>query len=162
MTRTILAALTALVVAAVAIAQNPPANVRPRASDLGLKVGILPTGPVDAISDVAGVEVGHMTIIRGSDVRTGVTAILPHAGNLFREKVPGAVLVGNAFGKLAGSTQVNELGEIETPILLTSTLSVPRAALHPLLIVVSSRHANQTDDWRPGNALTASPLLLGD
>jgi len=128
MTRTILAALTALVVAAVAIAQNPPANVRPRASDLGLKVGILPTGPVDAISDVAGVEVGHMTIIRGSDVRTGVTAILPHAGNLFREKVPGAVLVGNAFGKLAGSTQVNELGEIETPILLTSTLSVPRAA----------------------------------
>src|SRR5436853_465826 len=128
MTRRILAALTALVVAAVAIAQNPPANVRPRASDLGLKVGILPTGPVDAISDVAGVEVGHMTIIRGSDVRTGVTAILPHAGNLFREKVPGAVLVGNAFGKLAGSTQVNELGEIETPILLTSTLSVPRAA----------------------------------
>src|SRR5436853_3409919 len=128
MTRRILAALTALVVAAVAIAQNPPANVRPRASDLGLKVGILPAGPVDAISDVAGVEVGHMTIIRGSDVRTGVTAILPHAGNLFREKVPGAVLVGNAFGKLAGSTQVNELGEIETPILLTSTLSVPRAA----------------------------------
>src|SRR5437588_5349305 len=128
MTRTILAALTALVVAAVAIAQNPPANVRPRASDLGLKVGILPTGPVDAISDVAGVEVGHMTIIRGSDVRTGVTAILPHAGNLFREKVPGAVLVGNAFGKLAVSTQVNKLGEIETPILLTSTLSVPRAA----------------------------------
>src|SRR5437868_10961690 len=128
MTRTILAALTALVVAAVAIAQNPPANVRPRASDLGLKVGILPTGPVDAISDVAGVEVGHTTIIRGADVRTGVTSILPHGGNLFREKVPGAVFVGNAFGKLVGSTQVNELGEIETPILLTSTLSVPRVA----------------------------------
>src|SRR5437868_9080523 len=128
MTRTILAALTALVVAAVAIAQNPPANVRPRASDLGLKVGILPTGPVDAITDVAGVEVGHTTIIRGDDVRTGVTAILPHPGNVFREKVPGAVFVGNAFGKLAGSTQVNELGEIETPILLTSTLSVPRVA----------------------------------
>src|SRR5207302_6439553 len=128
MTRTILAALTALVVAAVAIAQNPPANVRPRASDLGLKVGIRPTGPVDAISDVAGVEVGHMTIIRGSDVRPGVTAILPHTGNLFREKVPGAVFIGNAFGKLAGSTQVNELGEIETPIMLTSTLNVPRVA----------------------------------
>jgi len=100
----------------------------PRASDLGLKIGILPTGPLDAITDVAGVEVGHTTIIRGGDVRTGVTAILPHPGNLFREKVPGAVFVGNAFGKLAGSTQVNELGEIETPILLTSTLSVPRVA----------------------------------
>src|SRR5207249_8041517 len=97
----------------------------PRASDLGLKVGILPAGSLDAITDVAGVEVGQTTIIRGGDVRTGVTAILPHPGNLFREKVPGAVFVGNAFGKLAGSTQVNELGEIETPILLTSTLSVP-------------------------------------
>jgi D-aminopeptidase len=95
---------------------------------LGLKVGVLPTGPLDAITDVAGVEVGHTTIIRGADIRTGVTATLPHSGNLFREKVPGAVFVGNAFGKLAGSTQVEELGEIETPILLTSTLSVPRVA----------------------------------
>src|SRR2546430_9376484 len=112
MTRTILAALTALVVAAVAIAQNPPANVRPRASDLGLKVGILPTGPVDAITDVAGVEVGHTTVIRGDDVRTGVTAIVPHPGNLYREKVPGAVFVGNGFGKLAGFTQVDEMGDI--------------------------------------------------
>ena len=72
--------------------------------------------------------VGHTTLIRGDNIRTGVTAILPHSGNLFREKVPGAVFVGNGFGKLAGSTQVNELGEIETPILLTSTLSVPRVA----------------------------------
>jgi D-aminopeptidase len=103
-------------------------SVRPRARDLGLKIGVLPTGPLNAITDVDGVEVGHVTIIRGDDVRTGVTAILPHSGNLFREKVPGAVFVGNAFGKLAGSTQVNELGEIETPILLTSTLSVPRVA----------------------------------
>ena len=110
------------------VVQNTTPNARPRASGLGLKVGILPTGPLDAITDVAGVEVGHTTIIRGEDVRTGVTAILPHPGNLFREKVPGAVFVGNAFGKLAGSTQVNELGEIETPILLTSTLSVPRVA----------------------------------
>src|SRR5437660_1913179 len=101
MTRTILAALTALVVAAVAIAQNPPANVRPRASDLGLKVGILPTGPVDAISDVAGVEVGHMTIIRGSDVRAGVTAIVPHAGRLLREKVPGGLHGGRRLCKRA-------------------------------------------------------------
>jgi len=120
--------MVALLVTAAAVAQNTPSNARPRASDLGLKLGILPTGPLNAITDVAGVEVGHTTIIRGDDVRTGVTAILPHSGNLFREKVPGAVFVGNAFGKLAGSTQVNELGEIETPILLTSTLSVPRVA----------------------------------
>lgn len=127
MTKKILAAMAALLITAAA-AQNPTPNPRPRARDLGLKVGILPAGPLDAITDVAGVEVGHTTIIRGDDVRTGVTAILPHPGNLFREKVPGAVFVGNAFGKLAGSTQVNELGEIETPILLTSTLSVPRVA----------------------------------
>jgi len=101
---------------------------RPRARDLGIKVGVLPTGPLNAITDVNGVLVGHTTIVRGDNVRTGVTAILPHGGNLFREKVPGAVFVGNGFGKLAGSTQVNELGEIETPILLTSTLSVPRVA----------------------------------
>jgi D-aminopeptidase len=105
--------------------QNP---TRPRARDIGLKVGVLPTGQLNAITDVAGVRVGHTTVIRGDDVRTGVTAILPHGGNLFQEKVPGAVFIGNAFGKLAGSTQVNELGEIETPILLTSTLAVPRVA----------------------------------
>ena len=127
MTKKILAAMAVLLVAATA-AQSTAPDARPGASDLGLKVGILPTGPLDAITDVAGVEVGQTTIIRGGDVRTGVTAILPHPGNLFREKVPGAVFVGNAFGKLAGSTQVNELGEIETPILLTSTLSVPRVA----------------------------------
>src|SRR5918911_765038 len=103
-------------------------NERPRARDIGIKVGVLPPGPLNAITDVAGVRVGHTTIVRGEDVRTGVTAVLPHGGNLFREKVPGAVFVGNGFGKLAGSTQVNELGEIETPIVLTSTLSVPRAA----------------------------------
>ncbi len=101
---------------------------RPRAHDLGLKIGVLPTGPLNAITDVAGVAVGHTTIIKGENVRTGVTAIVPHGGNLFLEKVPGAIFVGNGFGKLAGSTQVNELGEIETPILLTSTLSVPRVA----------------------------------
>lgn len=101
---------------------------RPRARDIGLVVGVLPTGKFNAITDVAGVAVGHTTIIRGEDVRTGVTAILPHGGNLFREKVPGAIFVGNGFGKLMGSTQVEELGQIETPILLTSTLAVPRAA----------------------------------
>jgi D-aminopeptidase len=88
----------------------------------------LPPGPLDAITDVAGVKVGHTTLIRGDRVRTGVTAILPHSGNLYREKVPGAIFIGNAFGKLAGSTQVEELGEIETPILLTNTTSVPQAA----------------------------------
>src|SRR5438034_6804903 len=129
MTNKILAAMVVLLVtAAAAVAQSTVPIARPRASDLGLKVGILPAGSLDAITDVAGVEVGQTTIIRGDDVRTGVTAILPHPGNLFREKVPGAIFVGNAFGKLAGSTQVNELGEIETPILLTSTLSVPRVA----------------------------------
>lgn len=107
---------------------NIIAQERPRVRDIGLKIGILPTGELNAISDVAGVKVGHTTIIKGDNVRTGVTAILPHSGNLFKDKVPGAVFVGNGFGKLAGSTQVNELGEIETPILLTSTLSVPRTA----------------------------------
>jgi len=101
---------------------------RPRARELGITVGVLPPGPLNTITDVDGVLVGHTTLVRGDNVRTGVTAILPHGGNLFREKVPGAVFVGNGFGKLAGSTQVNELGEIETPILLTSTLSVPRTA----------------------------------
>jgi len=103
-------------------------TARPRARDLGIKVGVLAPGPLNAITDVAGVAVGHTTLAQGADVRTGVTAILPHSGNLFREKVAGAVFVGNAFGKLAGSTQVNELGEIETPILLTSTLNVWRVA----------------------------------
>ena len=101
---------------------------RPRARDIGLKIGILPTGSLNALTDVPGVLVGQTTMVRGDNIRTGVTAILPHGGNIFREKVPGAVFVGNGFGKLAGSTQVNELGEIETPILLTSTLSVPRVA----------------------------------
>jgi D-aminopeptidase len=107
------------------LSQSTP---RPRASDLGLKVGVLPTGPLDAITDVEGVEVGQTTIIRGDNIRTGVTAVLPHSGNLYREKVPGAIFVGNGFGKLAGSTQVDEMGDIETPILLTSTTSVPRVA----------------------------------
>lgn len=99
-----------------------------RVRNLGLTVGILPTGPLNAITDVKGVQVGHTTLIEGQNIRTGVTAILPHPGNLFQEKVPGAVFVGNGFGKLIGSTQVNELGEIETPVLLTSTLSVFRVA----------------------------------
>lgn len=100
---------------------------RPRARDLGIQPGAGSPGPLNAITDVAGVRVGHTTIVQGTNIRTGVTAILPHAGNLFREKVAGAVFVGNAFGKLAGSTQVQELGTIETPIVLTNTLSVGTA-----------------------------------
>jgi D-aminopeptidase len=119
---------TVLLVTAFAAAQSTSSKARPRASDLELKLGILPTGSLNAITDVAGVEVGQTTIIRGDNIRTGVTAVLPHAGNLYREKVPGAIFVGNGFGKLAGSTQVDEMGDIETPILLTSTTSVPRAA----------------------------------
>jgi len=104
------------------------AEQRPRAREMGIIVGVLPPGPLNAITDVAGVAVGHATLIRGEDVRTGVTAILPHDGNLFAEKVPAAVYIGNGYGKLMGSTQVNELGELETPILLTSTLNVARVA----------------------------------
>lgn len=109
----------------VALAQT---ETRPRARDLGIEVGVLPPGPLNAITDVAGVKVGQTTLIRGDKIRTGVTAILPHGGNLYKERVPGAVFLGNAYGKLSGSTQVNEMGEIETPILLTSTDSVPRVA----------------------------------
>src|ERR1700728_3242830 len=126
--KTVFAAAAVLLSISAASAQNTASIERPRASDLGLKVGILPTGPLDAITDIAGVEVGHTTIIRGDDVRTGVTAVVAHPGNLYREKVPGAVFVGNGFGKLAGFTQVDEMGDIETPILLTSTTSVPRVA----------------------------------
>jgi D-aminopeptidase len=97
---------------------------RPRARDLGIQPGAGIAGPLNAITDVSGVRVGHTTLREGEAVRTGVTAILPHGGNLFRDKVPGAVFVGNAFGKLAGSTQVQELGTIESPIVLTNTLGV--------------------------------------
>ena len=100
------------------------AQQRPRARQLGITPGIYKTGPHNAITDVTGVRVGHTTIIKGDEVRTGVTAILPHAGNIFQEKVTAAIFVGNGFGKLAGSTQVTELGTIETPIILTNTLSV--------------------------------------
>ncbi len=118
----------ALCLAFVAVTIAQQRTSRPRARDLGLKIGILPIGPLNAITDVSGVLVGQVTLNQGADIHTGVTAILPHPGNMFRDKVPGAVFIGNAFGKLAGSTQVNELGEIETPILLTATLNVPKVA----------------------------------
>lgn len=99
-----------------------------RARDYGIDFGVLRSGPLNAITDVEGVMVGHKTIIFGDSVRTGVTAILPHGGNIFQLKVPAAIYLGNGFGKLAGYSQVRELGNIETPIILTNTLSVPTAS----------------------------------
>ncbi|HSI68721.1 MAG TPA: P1 family peptidase [Gillisia sp.] len=98
-----------------------------RARDLGVTIGVLPTGSRNAITDVDGVLVGHTTLFEGEAVRTGVTAILPHGGNIFQHKVPAAVYVGNGFGKLAGSTQIQELGNLETPVILTNTLNVATA-----------------------------------
>lgn len=104
------------------------AQHRPRAREAGIAFGVLPTGPLNAITDVAGVKVGQVTLIEGTNVRTGVTAILPHGGNVYQDKVPAGFSVGNAYGKFMGSTQIKELGEIETPIVLTNTLNVPEAA----------------------------------
>jgi D-aminopeptidase len=117
----------ALLALAFAPALLHSAEDRPRARDLGLRPGTLPPGAYNAITDVPGVHVGQVTLVEGDRVRTGVTAITPHPGNVFQDKVAGAVFVGNAFGKLAGSTQVEELGTIETPIVLTNTLSVGAA-----------------------------------
>lgn len=125
-------------------------EVRPRARDLGLAPGVFSTGPLNAITDVAGVSVGHTTLVVGDHVRTGVTVVVPHAGNVFQDKVPGAVFVGNAFGKLAGSTQVDELGTIETPIALTNTLSVG-AAMEGLVRWTLDQPGNQ--NVRSVNAL---------
>ncbi|PCJ28033.1 MAG: aminopeptidase [SAR86 cluster bacterium] len=101
---------------------------RPRARDIGLEIGIFETGPMNAITDVQGVRVGHETVIRGDDIRTGVTAIIPATGNLYTHPVPAWIHVGNGYGKVVGETQVREFGEIETPILLTCTLCVWSAA----------------------------------
>jgi D-aminopeptidase len=103
------------------------AQDRNRARDYGVRIGVLKTGKQNSITDVRGVQVGHTTVISGNNVRTGVTAILPHAENLFQQKIPAAVFVGNGFGKLTGTTQVRELGNLESPIILTNTLSVSTA-----------------------------------
>jgi len=99
-----------------------------RARDYGISIGILRPGPYNAITDVKGVRVGHLTRIEGDSIRTGVTAIIPHSDNIFQNKVPAAIHLGNGFGKMSGYPQVAELGNIETPILLTNTLNVPEAA----------------------------------
>jgi D-aminopeptidase len=119
--------LTALLTVGACAVTMDSQERRPRARDLGVAPGVFETGPSNAITDVSGVRVGHVTLTTGDRVRTGVTAVVPHEGNVFQEKVAGAVFVGNAFGKLAGSTQVDELGTIETPIVLTNTLSVGAA-----------------------------------
>lgn len=116
--------VTMLMLAAITAAAGAAPDARPRAREAGVVVGILQPGPLNAITDVAGVTVGQVTIDKGPDIHTGVTAVLPHGGNLFQQKVPAGFVAANAFGKFAGSTQVAELGEIETPILLTNTLNV--------------------------------------
>lgn len=137
-----------LVLAAATLSAQDPA--RPRARDIGLAPGVFAPGPRNAITDVAGVSVGHATLNQGDHIRTGVTVVLPHPGNMFQDKVPGAVFVGNAFGKLAGSTQVDELGTIETPIALTNTLSVG-AAIEGLVKWTIDQPGNQ--NVRSVNAL---------
>lgn len=124
MIRSILALLTAMSLAP----DHLTAQDRPRARDLGVAPGIFTPGPFNAITDVVGVRVGHTTVVVGDSIRTGVTAILPHDGNPFLDRVPAGIHVGNGFGKFIGSTQLSELGELETPILLTCTLCVWRAA----------------------------------
>ena len=115
-------------VAVVASAMASASEQRPRAREVGVTIGTMPPGPRNAITDVDGVGVGHATLAEGTRLHTGVTAIVPHAGNLYRQRVPAAIVVGNGYGKLAGITQVQELGELETPILLTGTLSTWKVA----------------------------------
>jgi D-aminopeptidase len=134
------ARLAALLVPAAAAAAG--GDARPRARDLGIAPGVLAPGPANAITDVRGVRVGHATLVEGARVRTGVTAIRPHPGNLFQDKVAGAVFAGNAFGKLAGATQVEELGTIETPIVLTNTLAVG-TALEAVVSWTLAQHGNE-------------------
>ncbi len=146
--------ITPATVCLLAIAQVPillaAQSDRPRARDLGLSPGVFPPGQGNAITDVAGVLVGQVTLIEGDNIRTGVTAILPHAGNIFQNKVPGAVSIGNAFGKLAGFTQVQELGTIETPIVLTNTLNVG-TAMEGVIAYTLAQPGNE--DVRSVNAL---------
>ncbi|RIV35096.1 S58 family peptidase [Flagellimonas lutimaris] len=121
-----------------------------RLRDHGVEIGVLQPGQFNALTDVPGVQVGHTTIIQGDDIRTGVTSILPHSGNIFQEKVPAAIYVGNGFGKLAGYTQVKELGNLETPIVLTNTLSVPTAMN---AVIGYTLHQPENENVRSVNAV---------
>ncbi|MGB9892961.1 MAG: P1 family peptidase [Candidatus Saccharicenans sp.] len=122
---------------------------RPRVREFGLKIGVMKPGPLNSITDVAGVKVGHKTIIEGQNIRTGVTAVIPHGGNVFQEKVPAGIYVANGFGKLMGFTQVDELGYLETPIILTNTLSVPTAAEAVLDYILSLPGNEQVTSVNP-------------
>ena len=135
------------------LAAAPTEAQQQRARAVGVAPGVLRPGPQNAITDVRGVRVGQSTVIAGDSIRTGVTAILPHPGNLFLDRVPAAIYVGNGFGKLLGSTQVAELGELETPILLTCTLCVWRAA--DALVAVGSAGAARASGVRDGSATSA-------
>jgi len=115
-------------------------NKRPR--DLGIQIGVLKTGTHNAITDVNGVKVGHVTKIEGDNIRTGVTAILPHDGNIFQDKIPAAIFIANGFGKLAGYSQVEELGNLETPIVLTNTLNVS-TGINALISYTLDQEANK-------------------
>ncbi|MDH5621698.1 MAG: P1 family peptidase, partial [Gammaproteobacteria bacterium] len=127
---TVICGMTLFVVLAFcgSLANSAETEHRPRARDIGIVVGEFSPGPNNAITDVAGVRVGHTTVIEGDDIRTGVTAIIPADGNLYTHPIPAWIHVGNGYGKLIGSTQLLEFGELETPILLTCTLCVWRAA----------------------------------
>ncbi|HEY1165241.1 MAG TPA: P1 family peptidase [Chitinophaga sp.] len=122
--------------------QTTNAQTNKRAREWGLRIGVMPTCQWNAITDVPGVKVGHTTLIKGDSIRTGVTAILPYDGNIFQQKVPAAVFVGNGFGKLAGSTQVAELGNLETPVVLTNTLNVP-VAMNALIEYTLQQKGNE-------------------
>ena len=145
-----LAALAGALGAPALRSAEPAAEARPRARDIGIAPGVFPPGRLDAITDVSGVRVGHLTLVEGDLIRTGVTAIVPHGGNVFRDKVAAGVFVGNAFGKLAGATQVHELGTIETPIVLTNTLAVG-AAMEGVVAEVLAWPGNE--DVRSVNAV---------
>ena len=118
---------TGAIILAIILTYNSLYSQTKRARDLGIVIGVMKPGKQNAITDVVGVKVGHTTLIKGDSIRTGVTAILPHQGNIFQSKVPAAIYVGNGFGKLTGYTQVKELGNLETPIILTNTLNVSTA-----------------------------------
>src|SRR5699024_10639012 len=124
------------------LSTTPAAFAQQNARQYGIKIGVMKPGELNAITDVGGVKVGQITLIKKDNIRTGVTAILPHGGNIFQQKVPAAVYVGNGFGKLTATTQIEELGTIETPIILTNTLSVPTAA-NAVLTYVLSKNANR-------------------
>ncbi|UWX54022.1 P1 family peptidase [Maribacter litopenaei] len=120
--------MTLRIVVLLFLIHNGIMHAQKRIREYGIEIGVLETGTYNAITDVGGVRVGQVSLIYGDDIRTGVTAILPHSGNIFQSKVPAAIYIGNGFGKLAGYSQVKELGNIETPIVLTNTLSVPVAS----------------------------------